>query len=84
MQNNASDGAHIAAAPITITADRENVVDFVTAFQNLGLSVMIKKPWGTAEDPPSIWSINFGIFAPITADLWVFVVFAFIAVRSNF
>lgn len=80
LQKDNTTGAHIAAAPITITAEREAVVDFVAAFQNLGLSILVKKPWGDAEQPPSIFSISFSIFAPITGELWMFVIVAFIVV----
>ncbi|KAJ6645490.1 Glutamate receptor ionotropic, kainate 1 [Pseudolycoriella hygida] len=38
-----SDRAHIAAAPLTITAVRERVVDFTQPFMTLGIAVMHKK-----------------------------------------
>jgi len=34
--------ADLAIAPLTITADRERVIDFSKPFMSLGISIMIK------------------------------------------
>lgn len=36
--------ADIAIAPLTITSERERVIDFSMPFMNFGISVMVKKP----------------------------------------
>lgn len=56
--------ADIAIAPITITSERERVIDFSKPFMSLGISIMIKKP--TKE--------NEGIFSflsPLSKEIWV-------------
>jgi len=45
--------ADIALAPLTITSDRERVVDFTKPFMNLGISIMIKKP---EKQKPGVFS----------------------------
>ena len=39
-----SQKAHVCIAPLTITYDREKVVDFTKPFMNFGISIMIKTP----------------------------------------
>ncbi|KAL5012647.1 hypothetical protein ScPMuIL_011198 [Solemya velum] len=45
--------AHIAVAPLTITSEREHVVDFSKPFMDLGISIMIKKP---EKQKPGVFS----------------------------
>ena len=40
-------------APLTITSNRERVVDFTKPFMNLGISIMIKKPM---KEKPGVFS----------------------------
>uniref|UniRef100_A0A1I8FMY9 PBPe domain-containing protein n=1 Tax=Macrostomum lignano TaxID=282301 RepID=A0A1I8FMY9_9PLAT len=37
-------GAHRQVAPLTITYERERVIDFTTPYMSLGLSILFKKP----------------------------------------
>jgi ionotropic glutamate receptor len=36
--------ADLAIAPLTITFDRERVIEFTKPYMSLGISIMIKKP----------------------------------------
>jgi glutamate receptor, ionotropic, invertebrate len=36
--------ADIAVAPLTISSQRERVIEFSMPFMNIGISIMIKKP----------------------------------------
>lgn len=63
----------MAIAPLTITADRERVVDFSKPFASLGVSIMMKKP---VKHVPNIFSF----LEPLSREVWLCVVFSFIAV----
>lgn len=65
--------ADIAIAPITITSERERVIDFSKPFMSLGISIMIKKP---IKQKPGVFSF----LNPLSKEIWVCVIFAYIAV----
>ncbi|GFN84365.1 glutamate receptor 1 [Plakobranchus ocellatus] len=65
--------ADIAIAPLTITSDREKVLDFTKPFMSLGISLMIKKP---VDNDPHVFSF----MEPLSTDIWLCTVFAFIGV----
>ncbi|KAL8574338.1 hypothetical protein ACOMHN_059134 [Nucella lapillus] len=65
--------ADIAFAPLTITSDREKVLDFTKPFMSLGISIMIKRPEDTA---PHVFSF----MEPLSQEIWLCTVFAFIGV----
>ncbi|CAG5114540.1 unnamed protein product, partial [Candidula unifasciata] len=65
--------ADIAIAPLTITSDREKVLDFTKPFMNLGISLMIKK---TADTGHRVFSF----MEPLSQEIWLCTVFAFIGV----
>ncbi|XP_059169171.1 glutamate receptor-like isoform X2 [Physella acuta] len=65
--------ADIAIAPLTITSDREKVLDFTKPFMSLGISLMIKKP---ADTDPHVFSF----MAPLSQEIWLCTIFAFIGV----
>lgn len=63
--------ADIAIAPLTITSERERVIDFSTPFMNHGISIMIKKPLKQNES-------FFSFMSPLSKEIWVRVIsFAF-------
>ncbi|CAF1193179.1 unnamed protein product [Rotaria sordida] len=65
--------ADLAVAPLTITSQRESVVDFSKPWMNLGISILISKP----EKPkPGVFSFT----APLSNDIWMCVTFAYIGV----
>lgn len=56
--------ADIAIAPMTITSERERVIDFSKPFMSLGISIMIKKP---VKQKPSFFSF----LDPLSKEIWV-------------
>lgn len=56
--------ADIAIASMTITSERERVVDFSKPFMSLGISIMIKKP---VRQRPSFFSF----LNPLSKEIWV-------------
>jgi len=68
-----SQEADIAIAPLTITSERERVIDFSKPFMSLGISIMIKKP---IKQKPGVFSF----LNPLSKEIWVCVIFSYIAV----
>lgn len=56
--------ADIAVASMTITAERERVIDFSKPFMSLGISIMIKKPM--KQKPGLLSFLN-----PLSKEIWV-------------
>jgi hypothetical protein len=56
--------ADIAIASMTITSERERVIDFSKPFMSLGISIMIKKPM---KQKPSLLSF----LNPLSKEIWV-------------
>jgi len=65
--------ADIAIAPLTITSDRERVVDFTKPFMNLGISIMIKKP---EKQKPGVFSF----MDPLHYYIWLCIVLSYVGV----
>ncbi|XP_076446347.1 glutamate receptor-like [Babylonia areolata] len=65
--------ADIAFAPLTITSDREKVLDFTKPFMSLGISIMITRP---VDTDPHVFSF----MEPLSQEIWLCTVFAFIGV----
>ncbi|ESO90630.1 hypothetical protein LOTGIDRAFT_122838, partial [Lottia gigantea] len=65
--------ADIAIAPLTITANRERVIDFTKPFMSLGISIMIKKPENQKAHV-------FSFMDPLSYEIWMCIVFAYIGV----
>ncbi|XP_076468083.1 glutamate receptor 2-like [Babylonia areolata] len=63
----------IAVAPLTITQDRERVVDFTKPFMNTGISIMIKKP---DRQKPGVFSF----MEPLDTFVWLCIAVGFLAV----
>ncbi|RUS87244.1 hypothetical protein EGW08_004996 [Elysia chlorotica] len=63
----------IAVAPLTITKDRERVVDFSKPFMDTGISIMIKKPDKTK---PGVFSF----MDPLDKYVWLCIAMGFLAV----
>lgn len=63
----------MAIAPMTITSERERVIDFSKPFMSLGISIMIKKP---VKQKPGVFSF----LNPLSKEIWVCVIFSYIAV----
>lgn len=56
--------ADIAIASMTITSERERVIDFSKPFMSLGISIMIKKP---VKQKPGVFSF----LNPLSKEIWV-------------
>ncbi|XP_055385566.1 glutamate receptor 1 isoform X2 [Condylostylus longicornis] len=65
--------ADIAIAAMTITKQRERVIDFSKPFMSLGISIMIKKP---IKQTPGVFSF----MNPLSQEIWVSVIFSYIGV----
>ncbi|KAF7258319.1 hypothetical protein EG68_04684, partial [Paragonimus skrjabini miyazakii] len=63
--------AHLAVASLTITYDRERVIDFTTPFMSLSLSVIIRK---SNQDP------GLQFTAPLSREVWFCVLIAYLVV----
>lgn len=63
----------MAIAPMTITSERERVIDFSKPFMSLGISIMIKKP---VKQKPGVFSF----LNPLSKEIWVCVIFSYIGV----
>ncbi|XP_046575050.1 glutamate receptor-like isoform X1 [Haliotis rubra] len=63
----------IAVAPLTITEDRERVVDFSKPFMNTGISIMIKKP---DKVKPGVFSF----MEPLDRYVWLCIAVGFLSV----
>uniref|UniRef100_A0A8D8LQ99 Glutamate receptor 1 n=5 Tax=Cacopsylla melanoneura TaxID=428564 RepID=A0A8D8LQ99_9HEMI len=63
----------MAVAPLTITTERERVVDFSKPFMTLGLSIMMKKP---SKMKPGVFSF----LDPLSEEIWVAIIFSYIMV----
>ncbi|KAK1127291.1 hypothetical protein K0M31_003835 [Melipona bicolor] len=65
--------ADLAITDLTITAQREEAVDFTMPFMNLGISILYRKPTKT---PPSLFSF----LSPFSAEVWWYLIGAYIFV----
>lgn len=63
----------IAVAPLTISAERECVIDFSKPFMQLGISIMIKKP---EKQKPGIFSF----MDPLSYYIWLCIAVSYLAV----
>jgi glutamate receptor, ionotropic, invertebrate len=65
--------ADMAIADLTITFEREQVVDFTMPFMNLGISVLYRKP---VKQPPNLFSF----LSPLSLDVWIYMATAYLGV----
>ena len=73
-------GADIAAASLTIMAEREQDADFLKPFAHLGLTVLMLKSSGDA--PSAGWPYDFSIFRPLSISVWCTVLLLGIVVSA--
>lgn len=57
--------ADLAIVDLTITYNREQVVDFTMPFMNLGISILYRKP---VKQPPNLFSF----LSPLSLDVWCY------------
>ncbi|XP_055686324.1 glutamate receptor 1-like isoform X1 [Lutzomyia longipalpis] len=65
--------ADVAIASMTITSERERVIDFSKPFMTLGISIMIKKPM---KQKPGVFSF----LDPLSKEIWVCVLLSYFGV----
>ncbi|KAH8302025.1 hypothetical protein KR044_001958 [Drosophila immigrans] len=65
--------ADIAIAAMTITTERERVIDFTKPFMSLGISIMIKKP---VKQTPGVFSF----LNPLSQEIWMSVILSYVGV----
>jgi len=70
LQNQKAD---LVVADITITSEREQVLDFTMPFMTLGVTILHRKP--TKKTP-----IPFSFLSPFVIDLWIYIITAYLAV----
>jgi len=63
----------LAIAPLTVTTEREKVVDFSKPFMSTAVNIMIKKP---CKHKPGAFSF----LSPLSREVWISVGFAYVAV----
>jgi ABC-type amino acid transport substrate-binding protein len=68
--------ADMALSGMTITSERERVIEFSKPFMSLGISIMVYKP-GTK--PLGVFSF----MSPLSNEIWLCVFFAYIGVRNS-
>lgn len=62
--------ADLAIVDLTITYNREQVVDFTMPFMNLGISILYRKP---VKQPPNLFSF----LSPLSLDVWCYMAVSF-------
>lgn len=62
--------ADLAIAPLTISSQRERVIDFSKPFMSLGISIMIKRP---EKQKPGVFSF----MNPLSSKVWMCVILAY-------
>jgi ionotropic glutamate receptor len=65
--------ADIAVADLTITYERESVVDFTMPFMSLGIGILVKKP---TKASPKL----FEFMLPLAPEVWIYLITAFVGV----
>lgn len=65
--------ADISVADLTITYERESVVDFTMPFMSLGIGILVKKP---TKASPKL----FEFMLPLAPEVWIYLITAFVGV----
>lgn len=65
--------ADLAIAAMTISSERERVVDFTKPYMSLGISIMIKKP---SDKTTHVFSF----MDPLSYEIWMCILFAYVGV----
>lgn len=73
MERDPSKRADLAAAGMTITYEREKVVDFTKPFLNLGITIVYKRP---VKTPPELFSF----LSPLSIHVWIYMLAAYLCV----
>ena len=63
--------ADLSVAALTISFQREQVIDFTKPFLNLGISILYKRP---AKKPPNLFSF----LSPLSFSIWLYMIAAYL------
>ena len=63
----------LAVAALTISFQREQVIDFTKPFLNLGISILYKRP---AKKTPNLFSF----LAPLSVEIWLYMLVAYLVI----
>lgn len=64
--------ADLAVAGLTITYQREQVIDFTKPFLNLGISILYKRP---KKNTPNLFSF----LSPLSIEIWLYMLAAYLS-----
>nr|XP_053638564.1 glutamate receptor ionotropic, kainate 2-like [Cherax quadricarinatus] len=65
--------ADLAIGDLTITYEREQVVDFTMPWMNLGITILYRKP---TKKPPNLFSF----LSPLSLDVWLYMATAYLGI----
>lgn len=65
--------ADLAVAGMTITYEREQVIDFTKPFWNIGITILFRKP---KPEPPELFSF----LSPLDTQVWIYVIAVYLCV----
>ncbi|XP_069951466.1 glutamate receptor ionotropic, kainate 2-like [Cherax quadricarinatus] len=65
--------ADLAIGDLTITYEREQVVDFTMPWMNLGITILYQKP---TKKPPNVFSF----LSPLSLDVWLYTATAYLGI----
>jgi len=65
--------ADLGVAGLTISFQREQVIDFTKPFLNLGISILYKRP---LKNPPNL----FAFLSPLSVEIWLYIIAAYLVV----
>nr|XP_022293547.1 glutamate receptor ionotropic, kainate 2-like [Crassostrea virginica]XP_022293548.1 glutamate receptor ionotropic, kainate 2-like [Crassostrea virginica] len=65
--------ADLAVAGMTITYERERVIDFTKPFWNIGITILFRKP---KPEPPELFSF----LSPLDTQVWIYVIAVYLCV----
>lgn len=69
--------ADLAVAGLTITYQREQVIDFTKPFLNLGISILYKRP---QKNTPNLFSF----LSPLSIEIWLYMLAAYLSKSKEF
>lgn len=68
--------ADLAVAGLTITYQREQVIDFTKPFLNLGISILYKRP---KKNTPNLFSF----LSPLSIEIWLYMLAAYLSNKNR-
>ena len=82
FQSGDTSGADMAAAPMTVTSERQRVASFLEAFVHGGLTGVIRKPYLDDYMRSPLDSIYFNVMRPLSTGVWVSIILSCVVVSA--